>query len=56
MDFVIKRPSFKNVVYNVLDYGAKNEINFNNRHAFQKAIDDCSANGGGVVLVPNGYY
>lgn len=52
----VKIPTFKDVVYNILDYGAKPTLNFNNKEAIQKAIDECSNNGGGTVLVPNGYY
>ena len=52
----VKTPTFKDVVYNILDYGAKPTLNFNNKEAIQKAIDECSNNGGGTVLVPNGYY
>jgi polygalacturonase len=49
-------PIFKSDVYNILDFGAKPQINFNNKFAIQAAIDECSNNGGGTVLVPNGYF
>lgn len=52
----VNTPTFKDVVYNILDYGAKPTVNFNNKEAIQKAIDECSNNGGGTVLVPNGYF
>lgn len=37
-------------------YGAKAEPGFDNRAAFQAAIDDAYKNGGGVVYVPAGNY
>ena len=49
-------PTFKSDVYNIIDFGAKDQINFNNKNAIQAAIDECSNNGGGTVLVPNGYF
>ena len=49
-------PTFIDKVYNILDFGAKQDINFNNKYAIQKAIDECSNNGGGTVLVPDGYF
>ena len=52
----VNKPIFKDVVYNILNYGAQPKLNFNNKEAIQKAIDECSNNGGGTVLVPNGYY
>ena len=56
MNFNVERPIFKENVYNVINYGAKSTIDFNNQNAFQSAIDDCSNNGGGMVLIPSGYY
>lgn len=56
MNFKIEKPSFRNASYSILDYGAKSELDFNNREAIQKAIDTCSQNGGGSVIVPNGYF
>ena len=56
MNFKVERPSFKDVCYNILEFGAKSELNFNNKVAIQKAIDTCSENGGGIVLVPNGFF
>ena len=54
--FKIKRPIFKDVTYNIIDYGAKSDICFNNQKPIQNAIDECSKNGGGMVLIPSGYY
>lgn len=44
--------------YNILDFNAKGDGVTNDREAIQKAIDTCSENGGGQVLVPGGktYY
>jgi polygalacturonase len=41
-------------IYNVLDFGAKADGKTIDTEAVQKAIDECTANGGGTVLVPSG--
>ena len=56
MNFEIIRPTFKNNEYNILDFGAKSDINFNNKKAIQDAIDTCNKNGGGKVIIPDGFY
>ena len=56
MNFKVELPKFKDEKYNVLDFGAKAVINFNNQKAFQDAIDLCSKSGGGTVIIPDGYY
>ena len=43
-------------IYNVLEYGAKNDGVTLNTKAVQAAIDDCAANGGGTVLFAEGDY
>jgi len=43
-------------IHNVLDYGVKGEGIFENAQSIQKAIDEASAVGGGVVLFPPGEY
>ena len=42
--------------YNIVDYGAKADTTQLSTTALQKAIDDCSAAGGGRVIVPAGNY
>lgn len=56
MNFEVKLPEFKDKEYNVLDFGAKSSAEFNNKDAFQSAIDTCHENGGGYVVIPNGFY
>ena len=41
---------------NILDYGAIADGKTLNTQAVQKAIDDCSASGGGTVTVPTGQF
>lgn len=43
-------------IYNILDYNAKADAKTVNTAAIQKAVDDCAAHGGGVVLVPAGTF
>ena len=56
MEINVIRPYFNNEVYNILDFGAKSDFIFNNKEAIQSAIDVCNKNGGGIVLIPNGFY
>ncbi|MBR2883190.1 MAG: right-handed parallel beta-helix repeat-containing protein [Clostridia bacterium] len=43
-------------MYNVMDYGTVADGITNTTAAFQKTIDKCSENGGGVVFIPFGKY
>lgn len=56
MEFTIEKPKFLAKEYNILDFGAKSELEFNNQKAIQKAIDTCNRQGGGKVIIPDGYY
>ena len=46
----------QNGVYNICDFGALNDTTYLSTTAIQKAIDRCSADGGGIVRVPSGAY
>lgn len=56
MNITVLRPEFKKDIYNILDFGAKAILGFNNQKAIQSAIDTCTKNGGGTVYIPDGYY
>lgn len=43
-------------IYNVMDFGARQDGKTLTTAAIQKAIDQCAQNGGGQVYVPNGEY
>nr|WP_294894418.1 glycosyl hydrolase family 28 protein [uncultured Pedobacter sp.] len=43
-------------VFNVLDFGAKQDENFNSQKAIQQAINQCEKTGGGTVLIPAGTF
>ena len=47
-------PQFPDNIYSIEDYKAKSQVGFNNQEPIQKAIDECSKNGGGTVLIPEG--
>jgi DNA sulfur modification protein DndE len=49
-------PTFKTDTFNIKNYGAIADGTTLNTQAFAKAIEACSANGGGVVLIPNGLW
>ncbi|MEO8255468.1 MAG: glycosyl hydrolase family 28-related protein, partial [Flavobacterium sp.] len=52
----VKYPTFKNKIYNILEYGAQSNSTFDNTKAIAKTIQECSKNGGGIVLVPKGTF
>lgn len=47
-------PTFADTIYNVTDYGAKDDTTVDSRPAILEAINRCNTNGGGTVLVPAG--
>lgn len=49
-------PVFKKDTFNIAEYGAKPDGITLNTVSINKAIADCSAKGGGVVLVPQGFW
>jgi polygalacturonase len=51
----IVAPTFKEVTYNITEYGAvADNPGFLNNKVINSTIDLCSSNGGGVVLIPKG--
>ncbi|MEM7548611.1 MAG: glycoside hydrolase family 28 protein [Bacteroidota bacterium] len=52
----IQAPTFMNSEYIVTEFGAIGDSTSDNRMAFQEAINKCSKNGGGRVLVSSGEY
>jgi len=54
--FLIPYTYAQSAMYNVTEFGARGDGVLDNTDAIQKAIDTCSENGGGIVLVPTGLY
>ena len=55
-DFTVQIPLFKKDTFNILQFGAVADGKTDNTVAIQKAILTCTANKGGVVLVPPGFW
>lgn len=53
---VIIEPVFKKDTITIVKYGAKPDGVSLNTKGINEAISACSANGGGVVLIPNGFW
>ena len=53
---VVSKPVFKLDTFLVTKYGAKNDLTFNNAPAIQLAINECTAQGGGTVYIPAGFW
>ncbi|MDQ6756768.1 MAG: glycoside hydrolase family 28 protein, partial [Bacteroidota bacterium] len=49
-------PSFKKDTFNIIKYGAKADGIFLNTKSINAAISDCNKKGGGVVVVPPGFW
>ncbi len=56
LNFEVIVPEFADSVYNITSYGAKGDGRTKNTDAINKAISDCSSNGGGHVIVPRGIW
>lgn len=54
--FNIQLPSFKDKAFNIKDYGAVGDGHTMNTDAFKNAVEACSKDGGGQVLVPPGFW
>src|SRR4051794_28264667 len=52
----VVRPHFKKDTFSIINYGAKADGITLNTKSINKAIAECSAKGGGVVLVPQGLW
>jgi polygalacturonase len=52
----INPPIFQNKTFNITNYGAIGDGISDCTNAFKNAIDDCSKNGGGKVVVPKGEF
>lgn len=52
----ISSPVFSDKEYNILAFGATTDSLTMNTEAFQKAIKECTDNGGGKVIVPKGRF
>jgi hypothetical protein len=55
-NFKVTQPIFKKDTFNIVKYGAVADGLTLNSKAIQTAIDACSKKGGGVVLVPGGFW
>ncbi len=53
---VVSKPIFKLDTFLITRYGAKNDVTFNNALSIQQAIDECSNQGGGTVVIPAGFW
>lgn len=53
---VITQPVFKSDTFDIVSYGAKADGIMLNTRAINAAISDCSQKGGGVVMVPLGFW
>ena len=52
----INKPIFKEKIYNIIDFGAINDGKTKSTEAINMAIETCSKQGGGIVIVPKGIF
>jgi polygalacturonase len=52
----VKLPSFKNDTFNIIKYGAKADGISLNTKCINDAINACNKKGGGVVVIPEGFW
>lgn len=52
----VKAPEFNNVTYKITDFGAIGDNNTDCTSAINNAIEKCSKDGGGIVVVEKGVY
>ena len=52
----VQQAKFKTDTFHITKYGAKADGQTLNTQSINAAIDECSKNGGGVVLIPNGIW
>ena len=56
LPFTVRQPVFKKDSFNILKFGAKADGLALNTASINRAIDECSKKGGGVVVVPAGFW
>ena len=52
----IKEPKFRNATYNIVDFGAVGDGKTMATNSIKKAIEKCSKEGGGKVIIPAGKF
>jgi polygalacturonase len=52
----VLQPTFKKDSFNIVKYGAKSDGVFLNTTAINNAINDCNRKGGGIVVIPAGFW
>ncbi len=52
----IRVPNFPNSEYNILNYGAIGDGNYDCTEAIKRTIEICNTNGGGKVIIPEGVF
>ncbi len=52
----IKAPDFPNIEFNIIDYGARGNQNYDCTESIKQAISACHKAGGGKIIIPAGIY